>query len=319
MKKIITLVVLTLALNVSNSFAQEGAYLNVYGGYNFPASSVANWSASAVSGTDSNAVVVENAINWYDYDSRLSVVETPAGEPDTTVLNTNTKAVDLNLGKGVTFGVSFGYMFNDHFGAELGLGYFMGSKNTFENKHVDEQVGDNNTTSTGSMYANQIRFNPQLVVSSDFKDFMPYAKFGLIIGVGTKVTEEYTDSYFDAGTMTNIKIDQTFESKGGISLGANATLGALYNFNKKTGIFLEMQLTAMSYSPKQRELTVYTTNGYDEFNAKKFPNSARLIEYVKEVNYTDAEPVDPTLSTQQTKIKYPFSTLALNLGLRFSF
>lgn len=307
MKKIITLLVVMVVLTVSKSNAQEGAYLNVYGGYYFPGASTTDWTASTVADVDSNAFQVSGGAYYADYTDVWTEVN------GTFINNTNWKPVNLNLGKGLNFGVSFGYMFNDHFGAELGIGYFLGSKNTFEQSFTDS-LG-NNTSFKGEMSANQIRFNPMLVVSSDFKDFMPYAKFGLVIGVGTKITEKY-DDVLTPGTI----IAQEFTSKGGLSLGANAVLGALYQFNKKTGIFLEMQVTAMAYSPKERELTAYTINGNNELAADKFPRRARVTEYVKEVTTSSSEPDnDPTLSTLATKIKYPFSTFALNLGLRFSF
>jgi hypothetical protein len=40
----------------------------------------------------------------------------------------STEQVNVSLGKGISLGGALGYMFNDHFGAELGISYLHGSK-----------------------------------------------------------------------------------------------------------------------------------------------------------------------------------------------
>lgn len=311
MKKIITPLVLCFGLLLNSATAQEGAYLNVYGAYALPAASSNDLVSDGVFDVDTFAVQTEGEYEWYDQ----TVTYTENGDGD-GMYNVNTSVSKVNLGKGLNFGVAFGYMFNDNIGAELGLGYFLGGKSTFSQKYVDEVDATLNSTLTGEIYANQMRINPSLVVSTDFHDFVPYAKFGVVVGFGTKVTETY--SYEDLASDYNTV--QTFESKGGIAFGVNATLGFLYQLNKKTGIFLELTSTAMSYAPKERNLTAYTVGGKNELNDLIYLQASKT-EYVKELDQviTIDTVEDPTQSTLAAQIKYPMSSFGLNLGVRFSF
>ena len=313
MKKIITPLVLSLVLIITGAKAQEGPYLNVYGSYGMPSGSMTDFTADGVEGNaDTLTAQISGAFDYFDLDVKASTVN------DEVVVNSTATTVKINLGKGLNFGVAFGYMFNDHVGAELGLGYLLGSKNKFTQTINDEIDPDNiaNYTLNGEISANQFRINPSLVVSTDFKDFVPYAKFGVVLGVGTKITETYSDKKFTGAD----NVEQVFESTGGLAFGVSAVLGAVYQFNKKTGLFLEFASTTMSYAPKQRELTEYTVGG-DSYmnNLTPYQTSAKLTEYVDSIDENNIDPVDPTASTLALKLKYPFSTFAFNLGLRFSF
>ncbi len=311
MKKIFLPLILVLGVFISTVSAQEGAYLNVYGSYGLAGASATNFVADGVMDVDSFAHQMTGMHEWMDYNG----VMTLDGDGN-FVLNSTTTTSKVNLGSGLNFGATFGYMFNDHIGAELGFGYFLGGKNTFSQEFKDETDPANvvTTTATGEIYANQFRINPMLVISTDFKDFVPYAKFGVVLGVGTKVMESYSDNkMFSADNIV-----QNFESKGGLSVGITGVVGALYQLNKKTGIFLELATTSMSYAPKTRTLTDYTING-DDALSPYVSTAAKETEYSDEVSSSSAEEFDPTLSTLSTKIKYPFSTFGINLGLRFSF
>ena len=311
MKKIITPLVLCSGLLLNSATAQEGAYLNVYGAYALPAASTNDLVSSGVFDVDTFAVQTEGEYEWFN--QTATYTENADGDGQ---FNVNSSVEKVNLGKGLNFGVAFGYMFNDNIGAELGLGYFLGGKGTFTQEYKDEVDATQNSILTGEISANQMRINPSLVVSTDFHDFVPYAKFGVVVGFGTKITETY--SFEDLASDYNTV--QTFESKGGIAIGVNATLGFLYQLNKKTGIFLELTSTAMSYAPKERVLTEYTVDGKNELNDLIYLQTSKT-EYVKEMdqifNATTVD--DPTQSTLAAQIKYPMSSFGVNLGVRFSF
>lgn len=311
MKKIITPLILSIGLLFNSAFAQEGAYLNIFGSYGLPAASSTDLTADGVMGVDSLAYPSSGDYDWYDLTTTASL------NADNEVITTSTfTQTKINLGKGINFGAAFGYMFNDNFGAELGLAYFLGSKSSF-NQEFRNEIDPSNieiTSLGGEIYANQFRINPSLVVSTDFHDFVPYAKFGVILGLGTKVVETYTDSKY-IGTENVV---QEFTSTGGMAFGISGTLGFLYKINKKTGIFLELATTAMNYSPKKRELTAYTINGDNELN-DNIQLMTRETEYVKETTVNSTDEIDPTQTTLASQIKYPMSAFNLNLGVRFSF
>lgn len=309
---------------MTTASAQEGGYITIFGSYGLPAASTSELFTTGVTGRDTLARP-SAGVSWHNSSTYLRT--NPGNENSDPPINpfnytdSTISQVKINLGKGVNFGVSFGYMFNDNIGVELGIGYFLGSKTSFKQEYTDETnpLDIQYSSLTGEIYANQFRINPSLVVSTDFHDFMPYAKFGVTIGMGTKVYETYVDEKYS--TLENIT--QKYESKGGVAIGVNAAVGALFQFNKKTGIFLEFATTAMSYAPTKRTLTAYTIDGDNIMNSDLLP-IALETEYVSEFsgsnNGTESTvDADPTQTSQSTKIRYPFSTFNINLGVRFSF
>jgi hypothetical protein len=313
MKKIVLPLILMIGLFIGNVSAQDGPYLTVYGAYALPMASSTALTQTITEASDSLTAGPGGQSGMISFYDEIMVTTTDGdGFPVTNGTTTTSK---INLGKGLNFGAAFGYMFNDHVGAEIGFGYFLGSKNTFKQENRDEQDPANPVTTSisGDISAKQFRINPTLVVSTDFKDFVPYAKFGIILGVGTKVTENYSD----LKVTNDVNVEQVYESKGGLAIGLNATIGALYAFNKKTGVFLELASTSMSYSPKKRVLTAYTIDGDDMLATGRFSLSSTETEYVKEVGHTDNDV--KTNSTLANRVKYPFSSFEIKLGLRFSF
>lgn len=310
MKKIFLPLVLMLGLGLSNVSAQEGAYLTVYGAYALPFASVNGYANQTVEANDSIFGGQTGAVSFVN-----STTTTALDGDGFPIISGGNSKIGINVGKGLNFGVAFGYMFDDHFGFELGVGYLLGSKTEFLQEYINEMDPDDiiTTSMSGEVSANQIRVNPSFVVSSDYKDFMPYAKFGVVIGFGTKITEFYDDKKMN-GTDN---ITQTYESTGGVSLGLSGSLGALYNFNKKTGIFLELSLISMGYSPTKRVITQYSINGEDMLATGDFPLSSLETEYVDEVDFGDNG--DKTNTTLALKGKYPMSSFNINLGVRFSF
>jgi opacity protein-like surface antigen len=311
MKKIITPLILCFILALNSASAQEGPYITVFGGFGLAASSINSLSSDGVVGIDTLAVQSPGDYQWFDENSTISF------NGDGEFVQISDYAVStVNLGKGANFGVSIGMMFNDNIGAELGFGYLLGSKTKFKQVLVNEIDPENieTYTLTGEIHANQFRLIPSLVISTDFRNFIPYAKFGVVIGLGTKITETYDDNEY----LQDSIVHQVFTSKGGIAFGVSGTLGALYQFNKKTGIFLELTTTAMSYSPKTRTLTAYSINTVDELN-DLIPLQTRETEYVDDIKVDSQKAPDPTQTTLAAKIKYPMSTFDIKLGLRFSF
>ena len=164
------------------------AYVNVYGSFGLAASSVNNFITTNTMG--SGAAAYNSPIFWSDYTYNVSLSGTEVVEQSTENL------VSLNLGKGLNFGASFGYMFNDYLGAELGLNYLIGGKTSYTEQYTNalDPANPEVTSFDGEISATQFRFNPMIVVSTDFMDFVPYAKFGVMIGIGTKISETYTDN-----------------------------------------------------------------------------------------------------------------------------
>ena len=218
--------------------------------------------------------------------------------------DTHYEAVYISLGQGFNIGGAAGYMFNKHIGAEIGITYLWGK--TFNAEKHTEMSNKKYTLSS-----NMLRFLPSIVLQAGFEKFNPYAKFGVVFGIGN-VIYTYEDYY----------IPQTAETKyyGGMAFGINATIGTIFRFNDRFSLFGEINTINMSYGPAKSEITKATENGQDIL-----PN---LRVYDKEVEYDDSyvkEPYDPNnpepdynQPRQEMKFKIPFSSIGLNIGLKIN-
>ncbi len=127
-KTSILIFVITLT---ANNLSAQGLYVNANVGYGFMMSS-------------QNLSV----LGFYNYSS---------GSNSETY-----EQVNVSLGKGVNVGAAFGYMFNNHLGAELGVSYLIGGKSNAK----DTYMGG---TTDYEIYSKMLRINPSLVIASGFE------------------------------------------------------------------------------------------------------------------------------------------------------
>ena len=221
----------------------------------------------------------------------------------TTSSNSETyKQVNLSLGKGIDFGGSFGYMFNRNIGAELGVSYLLGGKSKAQDIY---QSGKTDYTISAKM----LRINPSIVVASGFKGINPYAKIGLIIGTGSVNTETIDNNGGDVSRAL-IKMN------GGVAIGGNAVLGVLFDLSKKISFFSEINMTNLSYAPTKGKAIKATYNGIDILS--DLTTSQKEIEFVDSFTESNTPPPDSKPS-KSLKTKYPFGSIGINLGIKFSF
>jgi hypothetical protein len=260
------LFIIAMFLFVANDSNAQGAYVNLNVGYGFCMSS------STMEGL-------------YNYTS---------GQNSST-----TEQIYFSLGKGLNFGGTFGYMFNEHVGAELGLSYLLGGKT----KAKDEYNGG--TTDYG-LSSNMFRFIPAIVVAAGTEGVNPYAKFGLVIGTGS-VTMDYEDN--DDGDMEILKM----KLNGGAAFGISGALGAIFELADNISLFGELNTINMSHSPTKGEITEATYNGTDVL--PDMTTSEKEVEFVDEVTYNYNNPPPDSQPSQELKYKLPFGSLGINVGV----
>ena len=286
MRKLILGLAVVIALFSQNTNAQEsqtsaggkGLYFKSNVGYNF---------------------AISNSQHSY-YETPLAAVPTPFWNTTETSGDDQIEVVDVNLGKGLNFGATVGYMFNDRFGAELEVDYLLGSET--EAKQT-ELSGD---YASQKLYSRMLQIKPTFVLSGGYTTINPYAKFGAIIGSG-KVIEEYTQ--YDGTDLYEAEV----EAKGGIAFGFHAGLGMSFGLTSNLSLFGELNMNNLNYAPKEGEMTKYTRNGVDEL--------ATLDISQKEYEYTENPTMGsggPSQPTKAPKTSYNYGTLGLNIGLKYS-
>lgn len=226
--------------------------------------------------------------------------------PYTVSLSSDTiaqvKGVHGSLGKGLNFGVSFGYMFNKNVGAELGINYLKGSPIKSQYNDYTYIYTNLQTLTTKAI---MLRIIPTIVITTSEGTFRPYAKIGLVMGVMGKATTIYTDN------IGSYDYEETRESSGGIAIGFASNLG-LKIVGANMSLFGELAMINQSWAPTKNIMTESKFKGVDQLGS--------MTTYQKETNYvksyTETTTPDQNSPRQNTKQYLPMSSFGINVGIR---
>jgi hypothetical protein len=256
-------------LFANNLFAQ-GAYVNINVGYGFKMSS--------------------QNIDYYSFYN-----QTNGGN-----LTTN-EQINVSFGKGFNVGGTIGYMLSKNIGGELGVSYLVGG--VFKAKDISS-----NHVTDYSLTSNMFRINPSIILAGGYNLINPYAKFGMIIGLGS-VKYEYTDNNDGDIKVRNNKLS------GGAAVGLTSAIGLMISMTEKFSIFGELNMVNLSYSPTKGELTVATHNGIDELPG--MTTRQKETEYLDKYTYSNP-PLDSQPRQELTE-KLPFGSIGLSIGMCYKF
>ncbi len=195
-----------------------------------------------------------------------------------------------SLGEGAKFGVSGGYMFTNHFAAELGVSYWLGKK--MESTYTGPtSVASEDISGAGFLAV------PSLVFLSNLKPVNPYGKFGLIVGF---LKSKQEASGRDAGEITEYTVEET----GGLAIGFAGALGVIVPTGGAVDFFAEVGLHSLTYSPSKAELTKYTINGQS------------VLSNVAHPSYDFKDSYTSTTQNVSMAVRRPFSSIGFSAGVR---
>lgn len=219
--------------------------------------------------------------------------------------------VNLSFGKGINIGGAFGYMFNKNIGAELGINYLIGGTTETSSKSSSFNSSSNNTYNYSSTLLN---FIPSIIITPGFEKINPYAKIGMSLGIATMSNKNENSS--TSGSTTNTT-NQTSIASGGLAIGLVSALGATYEINKNISVFGELNISTLSYSPTKSEITEYKQNGVDNLSTLKTRD--KVTEYSDSYSTDSSSPTDVNNPRKSMSINIPFSSLGVNIGVKYSF
>ncbi|MFZ4797712.1 MAG: outer membrane beta-barrel protein [Bacteroidia bacterium] len=224
----------------------------------------------------------------------------------TGTVTTNEK-VNISFGKGVNICGAVGYMFNKNIGAELGINYLIGG--TTENS-----IKSSSNSSLNNYSSTLLNFIPAIIITPGFEKINPYAKVGFSLGMATMTVKSENSSTFGSTTSTT---NQTSLLNGGFAIGLISALGVTYEVNEKMCVFGELNISTLSYSPTKSEITEYKQDGIDRISTLKTRD--KVMEYTDSYTTDNSVPTDNNVSRKSTPINIPFSSLGVNIGVKFSF
>lgn len=237
------------------------------------------------------------------------------GTNSTTASNGDKTAENVygTLGQGLSFGITPGYFFNEHIGAEIGFNYFMGSE--VEVQTTATPYG----TATVTANSNQMRMTPSLVLRTGSEGLYAYAKTGIVMPLGGTTYTKIDDT---GAAGPNTANTSEFETKGAFSWGFSGALGVNYSINEMFSVFGEANAVHLRINAKTRTMTAATSNGVDVMGA--------LTTYDKEITYQDELNNSSNNSSYNTnystatakddlRTRNNFGALFLNIGLKINF
>lgn len=230
-----------------------------------------------------------------------------------------------SLGKGFELGLKVGYKFSENIGIDLKADYLIGAKYEFEDSYnyTTDLGGDTyveNESTIGDFSANMFRINPALVFELPQSKMKPYARLGVVLGMGQlkgNYTESYSESYsggFDFSTTSSEEVKSILN--GGLSIGSSAEIGVQIGLSDKLSLLAGVKAIGMSFAPKRSEITSYIVDGQEMVS--ELNTNERETEYVSESSLSGTETTDPNKPSQSLKSFYAFSSVGLSVGLRFS-
>ena len=111
-------------------------------------------------------------------------------------------------------------------------------------------------------------------------------------------------------------IEQSLLFNGGIATGFTTTIGASYALNDKISLFGDLNFVNMSYSPTKGMITKYTEDGVD-----LLPSLDPIDKEIQFVDsYVEDDNIQPSITepTKALKIKFPFSSAGIHIGIKYT-
>jgi hypothetical protein len=216
------------------------------------------------------------------------------------------------LGNGIQANLTPGYMFGEHFGIELGLNGFFGSKTTIDEATVS--TGDYKHTQSST----QFRISPAFIIKSGGERISVYARTGLVLPLLGSVKSEIVNN-------TNPLAPSVMELKtsGKVSLGYTGAVGLNVHFGKKFGFFAEVGANSLRVKSKKTELTKYTVNGNDVLGSVS--TYGKETKYVDELtnssNNATTNPSGTNANSAKEDLRQVanFSNFFIQVGIKFTF
>jgi hypothetical protein len=237
-----------------------------------------------------------------------------------TTYTSSVEGVKASYGKGFNFNFAFGYKINPNFIIDLNFIYLAGSKyktgSTYRyDSGTNLEIDDDITTTSAKGFL----LNPSIIFSAGFGKAAPYARFGLVAGAPALNTERNLYYNGDGIDSTIIK----GEYKKGLAFGFQGAVGMNWKLSEKFDLFTEISFTGMTYYPGEYNITQYSRgtgnlkvdNIYD--NLPNMTVSQKSTVYEKQFDPTKVN-TDPNQPTTALKESFPFSSLSLQIGIRYS-
>lgn len=291
-QKILLLLIVVLNLLIPNLIFAQKFYGDVKLGYGFPFLS--------------KDVVTEYVNDEFTQDGSLS----------RTTVQKNKK---LSYGKGGGIVVNVGYMINPYIGVDLGIAYKHGGKTLIPSSSYRMSSNSYYEDEVNQYYSRSSQFSISVVLTPGFKQWNPYIKMGLLGHYGS-FSNISNRSYYEE--QEDKEILEITKFKGVKGFGFQTTVGVSYALKEYLSVFAELNMDVLTCAADQSEVVkydIYYPNGEIANGLESMSNHYKYTKYVDKLTTDFINPPSPNEARLALKTKFPFSSIGINLGVKFRF
>jgi Outer membrane protein beta-barrel domain len=245
-------------------------------------------------------------------------------------------------GEGLTGNLTFGYFFNKHVGAELGISHFSSKTSLVQETDALPFSENYRIYARFEAQSDQIRVMPSIVVRGGDKGVQPYARFGLLLPVYGQVNIK-NDVIYDAGyKLTKFENGEQISKQtnnivfnGAFSLGYNSAFGVHIPLSDHTSVNFEAELLTLGIRGGKSKVVASHTVSTDYATQKVILDSEDVslgfpkvydqeVEYVDEINsesnvQSAGYNYNPDKPRNELRRVSSYTSLGVYMGLRYTF
>ena len=214
--------------------------------------------------------------------------------------------------------INFGHMIHKNFGYELSASYLRPTNYYRELFVYDNSTGEASELPTyvkDRHSGHLLRFNPKVVLNTDFEKISIYMKMGFLAAMGKLQYHQYTTT--DAPSFTDAQTSMIYEYEGNISFGFNGCIGATKKLNENIALFIELTAAHQNFSPTFGQKTQHSNGGADMMTSGTIP-------YYDEIIYGDEFETSWTSTESNSNPQkfysrnYSLSGYGITIGMMFT-
>ncbi|MBL4704692.1 MAG: hypothetical protein JKY54_09230 [Flavobacteriales bacterium] len=234
----------------------------------------------------------------------------------------------LNFGKGFNANAVFGMQLKDWISPEIGV-HFNTTKNSLVNLRRDQTILGvpsefrAESLTTTEIFTSMLSADYGIKIHKNINDNQLFMRIGIRTSLFTKYVRNYHvnsyDTYLASGDQYQWEYYHEQKKNGGISFGANLSIGYSLKVSDKAWFTIEAYSTALNWSPKHLEMLRYEVNGNDQVTTA--PEDHLHSIFLAEVSGDQDQSISAggLVADYTLKETYPWSSAGIRIGFKFGF
>lgn len=209
-----------------------------------------------------------------------------------------------SLQSGIAPMVSFGHMFTEHLGFEIGVNYLFGKSSEIHQELQDLESAQNHLM---KVHSNNLMITPSLRFAAPLsKKVSIYSRTGLVIPILARTTKSLKSAYAGMGMKYDVEINSVVKNR--FALGFAGALGLGCQVSEKVSLNIEVAGQMLNLWADREKINSFRVDNVER-KPEQFGYSEETI-YVRELDVNGRRGYALTYQS-------PFHSLGVNLGVAF--